>query len=572
MNDNRRQSDIDHLLMELVDGTLMPDQQARLWALLRDDPSARARYADYLLLDSHLASECAWKAGEPGGNRTQQSIEERGPSTAGPRVAARNSKGAQSRIRGQRVRVTAAVAGILAGIMFLSFIAALWLRPVRAPIAIASAPSGHERWDEPGGETKAGGVAILTRAVDVVWEEGGPAYVVGSTLATGPLRIRAGVLQLEFYGGATVVMEGPGEIELKSIDRIACKSGKLRAHVPPSAQGFRVDSPAVDLVDLGTEFGMRVVPGQKSEVHVFSGKVELNKNTPSTAPAAKWEVSEGHGVRIGRSGEVTPLASDSPAFIAPPDLERLYLKESLVRYHEWAAGSRSLRGDRRLLVYYSFEDDRHLGSRILLNQSDERSMDGSIIGCEWVDGRWPGKGALEFKRPSDRVRIRVPGHFRSLTFTAWVRIDAIEHRFSGLLLTDGFELGEPHWQIDWMGRIVLGVRAEPERPSTGWFHNYDSPRVFTPERFGRWTHVATVYDDRTATVTHYVDGAEVGSVALKRRGSLRIGDAELGNWGVPVATDAWPVRNMCGRMDEFALFPAALAPSEVRVLYERGSP
>ena len=365
--------------------------------------------------------------------------------------------------------------------------------------------------------------------------------------------------------------EGPAEIELKAIDRIACRSGKLRARVPPSARGFRVDSPAVDLVDLGTEFGMRVVPGQKSEVHVFDGKVELYETGSPSGRAAKWELSEGHGVRIGMAGEVTPLVSDPPAFLAPPELERLYLKESRDRYNEWLADSRSWCGDHRLLMYFSFEDDRHPGSRVLVNEGGDRSKDGSIVGCEWVDGRWPGKGALEFKRPSDRVRFLLPGEFESLTFATWVRIDAIEHRFSSLMLTDGFEPGEPHWQIDWLGRIVLGIRAEPERRTPGWFRNYTSPRVFTPERFGRWTHVATVYDGRTSTVTHYADGAEVGSETLERWRPLRIGDAELGNWGVPVAIDDWPIRNLCGRMDEFALFRTALGPDEIRALYERGS-
>ena len=62
MNDPASRSAIDRLLVELVDGKLTLDQQHRLWAILRDDPSARERYADYLLLDSHLAWEHAWNS------------------------------------------------------------------------------------------------------------------------------------------------------------------------------------------------------------------------------------------------------------------------------------------------------------------------------------------------------------------------------------------------------------------------------------------------------------------------------------------------------------------------------
>jgi hypothetical protein len=258
--------------------------------------------------------------------------------------------------------------------------------------------------------------------------------------------------------------------------------------------------------------------------------------------------------------------------LTPPDLDRLYREESRRRYSEWAARSPTWVNDRRLVTYFSFERDRKPGSRVLVNLGGDRSSDGAIVGCEWVDGRWPGKGALEFKRPSDRVRIDVPGEFTSLTLTAWVRIDAIEHRFNSLMLTDGFEPGETHWQIDHLGRLILGVRGKSAECEVNWFKDYASPRVLTPERFGRWMQLATVYDQHARTVTHYVDGVAVGSEALAFDIILRVGEAEIGNWGVPRVDDETPVRNLCGRMDEFALFRVALDPKEVRVLYERGLP
>jgi hypothetical protein len=102
--------------------------------------------------------------------------------------------------------------------------------------------------------------------------------------------------------------------------------------------------------------------------------------------------------------------------------------------------------------------------------------------------------------------------------------------------------------------------------------NYTSPPVITPEKFGRWIHLATVYDHRAQRVTHYVDGAAVGSEPLAWNIVLRIGEAELGNWReMPNAGDPAPIRNLCGRMDEFALFREALSPEEVRELSRRGT-
>src|SRR5207245_1961013 len=75
--------------------------------------------------------------------------------------------------------------------------------------------------------------------------------------------------------GATVILEGPADFRLISADKAYCTRGKLRVTVPSQAQGFMVGSPTMDLIDRGTEFGMRVDPAAPTEVHVFQGKVEL---------------------------------------------------------------------------------------------------------------------------------------------------------------------------------------------------------------------------------------------------------------------------------------------------------
>ena len=79
--------------------------------------------------------------------------------------------------------------------------------------------------------------------------------------------------------------------------------------------------------------------------------------------------------------------------------------------------------------------------------------EGIIIGCSWVPGRWPGKNGLEFKRVSDRVRFHLPGEFSSLTLMAWVRVDALPHRFNSLLMTDGWDEAAPHWHISADGQL-----------------------------------------------------------------------------------------------------------------------
>ena len=115
------------------------------------------------------------------------------------------------------------------------------------------------------------GVAVVTRVVSVDWG-GADVKKVGDTLPPGMLVLKQGLLQLEFYSGALLVLEGPAKLDLISADEVICHKGKVRAHVPPPAHGFTVLSPQFELVDLGTEFGVEVGANGATEVHVFDGK------------------------------------------------------------------------------------------------------------------------------------------------------------------------------------------------------------------------------------------------------------------------------------------------------------
>ncbi len=287
MSDSDSRSTLDRLLMELVDGKLTLDLQQQLWDMLRDDPGPA----------SDTPTICCSTLTSPGSTRGKRA--NRRQASAGRVNVSLWRSERNGGYSGQENAANNPGAGLATAcllVVCLSLVGAAigwWPRQGPTPRAIMTSANVPDRWDETADESKSGGVAILTREVDVVWEEGVPAVAIGSTISQGVLRIRSGVLQLEFLGGATVVAEGPAEIELKAIDRIACRSGKLRVQVSPSARGFRVESPTFDLVDLGTEFGMRVVPDQRSEVHVFDGKVELYETDRQSGRAAKWELDGG---------------------------------------------------------------------------------------------------------------------------------------------------------------------------------------------------------------------------------------------------------------------------------------
>jgi hypothetical protein len=403
-------------------------------------------------------------------------------------------------------------------------------------------------------------VAVLTRTVNAQWADGTDATRPGALLVPGELNLQAGLAQIEFFSGASVVLEGPAEFRLISTNEGFCQRGRLTAEVPPQAQGFRVGTPQQDIVDRGTAFGVEVREAA-AEVHVFKGKVELHEKD-----AKAEDLNEGEAAAV-EGGKRRRVAANVAAFVSAAELDqRLAAAERRWR-DAWQAAAAKINADPSLIARFDFETGA--GGRTLRNvaKSERGVRDGSIVGCGWVDGRWPGKRALEFRGVGDRVRVNLPGEFHSLTFAAWVRVNGVDRRFNSLLLTDGFEAGAVHWQIQSNGRIRLGVRGVGQ----GWHHDYDSPPVFTPERFGQWMHVAVTYDSTAKRVTHYVDGKPVRSEPTRVETPLRLGAAEIGNWTPGTRRDSTPIRNFSGRIDELSVYDRALNEAEIAELHRSGA-
>ncbi len=330
--------------------------------------------------------------------------------------------------------------------------------------------------------------------------------------------------------------------------------------VAPHPRGFSVTAPQFRLVDLGTEFGMEVASGGGSKVQVLDGEVELH------ASNQVHRVLGGAGVSWAKSGERAEIPSDPQSFPSFDDVRDRTLQQSRQRYAAWQEWNRTLADDPRIAVRYDFESATRT-----LQDSGTAQAHGLIIGAELSNGRWAEKGALEFKRPSDRVRVDIPGSYDALTFTAWIRVDATPERHMALLLTDGFEVAHPHWQLAPPGNLRLGLRSPstgPKRETT----NYNAPDVISAGRIGVWSFVATVYDRRNGRVKHYMNGRQVASSPIRFDQPLTIGSAEIGNWGVPLGKGTYPVRNFVGRMDEFTLWKVALSSAEIAELHRNYHP
>ena len=176
MTKEERMERVISLGSRLLDGLLTAPERVELNELLRGDPETCERYLELAEVHSVLVRE----------NDEIRSGEIADifpfPLFDGPDSAKR------TRFRRPwRPFLAAAAAVVLLANSYL-----LWKRPAPIPTEPSHVP----------------GVAVLSRLVDANWGEGGKPPAEGEPVPTGPFRLEAGLAQLEFFSGATLILEG----------------------------------------------------------------------------------------------------------------------------------------------------------------------------------------------------------------------------------------------------------------------------------------------------------------------------------------------------------------------------
>lgn len=508
------------LIHAQLDGGITPERHAQLEDLLRGDWQARRLYLELADQHARLLQHPVVSTGR---------LHENPPPSRVP-------------TRWLRAIVPTAAA---AAVIFLA--ALLWRQP--------SPPVEHE--------ATASGVAMLSQTLDAQFEQS--PLLRGDAIVPGKIKLTQGLAQVDFFSGATVLIESRCEIEVISAWEARCLSGRVRVHVPPAAKGFLMHAPDMKIEDLGTEFALNV-QDQSSAVHVFEGEVIAHTSQPPQS------------LKQGAT-----LGSSTQEFLAVGELQTLIRQHQAERLASWQKTSEERSGDPRLIAYYPFNHSQSdLWDRTVNNlaKPSQKTRAGGAVGTRWTQGRWPGKDALEFKRPGDRVRLHLDGTWPALTLACWVKVDSVDKKYNSLLLTDGYDNGEPHWQIYEDGSLMFSVIYRPENVSSGprradWNQKYFSKPVFSADSLGRWHHIAVTYDSHSGEVIQYFDGAEVGrevSPLHQPDRPITLGACEIGNWGLPTQRHQFPIRNLNGAIDEFAIYSAALSTREVHELYQQGKP
>ncbi len=150
-------------------------------------------------------------------------------------------------------------------------------------------------------------IAHVTHEVDAVWLNDSDS--VNGEIKAGRLELQSGIVRLDFFNGASVTIRGPAVYEINGPMETRLHHGVLTARIPESAIGFTVETSAMDVVDLGTAFGVSVDRHGVTDVSVFEGSVEVRP------PGSRSNlIMEGEAVRGKEGNRFASIPFDVSAY------------------------------------------------------------------------------------------------------------------------------------------------------------------------------------------------------------------------------------------------------------------
>ena len=567
------------LIFQLIDQTISDADFEKLQDALERNPDVRREYLrTFELVDSlgELSLERLDRAAELANKKIDRESNQPSPTNSGNRSVTNTNSW-----RGMTWQSWAIAATLLMLVGAASFwIGTNWI----GEGSNSQTASGDELKEEASSEeteSRIAGHATLRSVVGVEWANNSDKWREGDLLPNGDFEFLKGVAELDFFCGATLIVEGPALLNIESDWSVRVTKGRLRASVPPAARGFVVKAADSEIVDLGTEFALEVRE-DAARVEVIDGEIELRGGAHDGT-----HLLTGEG-RLLKG--VDPKTRITDGLSSASDVRRNREKADVQRLAEWLDHSKQLAKDNRLLAYFPILNSQNL--RTVPNLSTRgNEFDGQIVGpVNRSEGRFGNEsGGVEFGRPGARVRTRIDGEFQAFTFCCWAKIDSLDHRYNALFMADSYQNGEPHWQIQDDGRLMFSVMVDDTQTirhfskidqrmvnQAGLHRVYYTEPIWDLSKSGQWFHLAAVYDPAGRTVKQFVNGKQVSSQNIVDKfhiKTLRIGPAEIGNWGQPFRKSPWfAVRNLNGTIDELAIFNAALAGDEIQELYQKGKP
>ncbi len=291
---------------QMCNGALDDEEGRALDELLHDDPVARRLYTDYMWLHASLYSENGSLAGLHAAEQGRAAVERPMLQLVDASRTATLEPNSRRRWAGGKQLLAAALAGVTA---LIGWGAYEWAagRPRDALRTIADGSDAEVE----------SFVAQVTGTHNCRW--GRPEFGVeyGAKLRAGQrVELDEGLAEITFENGATVLLEGPASFAVDAADKLGLVSGRLAAIVPQRAQGFRIHTQSLDVVEVGAEFGLWAQESGAAEVHVFNGLVKADVRDADGRTLRQLELNAAEAVRVNpASTTVVEFPADDARFV-----------------------------------------------------------------------------------------------------------------------------------------------------------------------------------------------------------------------------------------------------------------
>ena len=419
-------------------------------------------------------------------------------------------------------------------------------------------------------------VARLTDAIDCQWTmseaekssslrggEGASELAIGTEFAAGQeLNLAVGLAEITFDSGAKVILHAPARFTVgQSLDG-NLQFGKITAKVPHSASGFTIDTPGGKVVDLGTEFGVKVNFDRTMHVIVYVGEVAVSSGAGSSGGGTVGDATKPVHVKAGEAIVVTP---GQPIKSTPAQDER-FVRDLAPLGDKTKAEAAYIEFMKSLKPVVWFRMEGKETDRVLHDEVGGRdaklSWDGP--GNPFVKGAI-GKGlwlrGAKFKDFAELAKYPQAARDK-LSVAAWVYAESLPPLAA--VVSDWTTAGQFHFGISPSGEQslcihVMGRDGQLARLTEAPDHAFP---------LYEWQHIAFATDG--AVVRLYRQGREVGS--MKHNGLLYPAPNDtLGIGSKPPdrndsADQGTGSNHWDGKLDEIAVFHHALTAEDIRKL------
>lgn len=312
------------LITTLIEDELTEEQRDRLNELCRQDPACRKLYAavmsvhGMLLWSNELAAKDQEEMDESSAFLMEvfQEARVRSIKLDAEVELARNLKAQKLEAQQQRLRLQGTKTGkrpriliipkaaVYSGLAAAILLAMVLLWPVLQPNG-STGPDIAEEVPEIVPEAVL--QAQLVRSQDAVWNRSISA--VGVLSGDDAWLLKEGFAEIAMPSGASVILQGPTTFRLIDGNTLALDGGQLTAEVPDRAKYFTVKTRSMDVVDLGTRFGVRVEADGAVSTSVFEGKVEAHAVAAGADSPRIVALTAGQQMHADASGKLDETVS-----------------------------------------------------------------------------------------------------------------------------------------------------------------------------------------------------------------------------------------------------------------------